>query len=195
MLTVTSKKYLSRAVKARLCISSVRASILVEENIFELDDIKSPLKDCVVTINNKRNGLSIWVPEDGILTFVGNIGVEESDLETWAMLPLEEAYSLPEGVKFAEQMKVSFVDGEIFSADPIDDNSIAVVVKIERENADPIMRDMVMLTEISDSADLLEYAREMVGKKGRMCIEENPTGKRAEDSGDGPILEMIITGN
>lgn len=188
MLTKSATKHLRRAIKARLGLTDRQASSIIERNW--ANGICENLQGCVALLNNAYDtnpNLGIYVPGNyGYYEWVGHLRLEKSDLERWNVMSLEEAYALPEGFRTLSDC-FEWVDATITDCRPRDEDGIIVTVDFGEGRT----RDMAMLADINDAQGLLSYAREKIGRQGRVCFEAEPKGERSLKAHGMAIVEMI----
>jgi len=188
MLTKSATKHLRRAVKTRLGLNDRQASSIIERNW--ANGICENLQGCVALLNNAYEvnpSLAIYVPGNyGYYEWVGHLRLEKSDLTRWNVMSLEEAYALPEGFRTLSDC-FEWVDASITACRPCDEDGIIVTVDFGEGHT----RDMVMLADINDAQGLLAYAREKIGRQGRLCFEAEPKGERSLKAHGMAIVEMI----
>lgn len=188
MLTKSATKHLRRAIKARLGLTDRQASSIIERNW--ANGICENLQGCVALLNNAYDtnpNLGIYVPGNyGYYEWVGHLRLEKSDLERWNVMSLEEAYALPEGFRTLSDC-FEWVDATITDCRPRDEDGIIVTVDFGEGRT----RDMAMLADINDAQGLLAYAREKIGRQGRLCFEAEPKGERSLKAHGMAIVEMI----
>tara|TARA_B100000953_G_scaffold90817_1_gene74033 strand:+ start:1789 stop:2418 length:630 start_codon:yes stop_codon:yes gene_type:complete len=188
MLTKSATKHLRRAIKARLGLTDRQASSIIERNW--ANGICENLQGCVALLNNAYDtnpNLGIYVPGNyGYYEWVGHLRLEKSDLERWNVMSLEEAYALPEGFRTLSDC-FEWVDATITDCRPRDEDGIIVTVDFGEGRT----REMAMLADINDAQGLLSYAREKIGRQGRVCFEAEPKGERSLKAHGMAIVEMI----
>ena len=188
MLTKSATKHLRRAVKTRLGLNDRQASSIIERNW--ANGICENLQGCVALLNNAYDtnpNLGIYVPGNyGYYEWVGHLRLEKSDLERWNVMSLEEAYALPEGFRTLSDC-FEWVDATITDCRPRDEDGIIVTVDFGEGRT----REMAMLADINDAQGLLSYAREKIGRQGRVCFEAEPKGERSLKAHGMAIVEMI----
>jgi hypothetical protein len=103
MATQTARRHVRNALRSRLGISDRTARDIVQEftNHMSLWQIDMDLRGCVAVVGNDRTGVSLYLPDaDGVLVHVEDLVVEAEHLARWKAMPLEQAYGLPDGLKY-----------------------------------------------------------------------------------------------
>jgi len=106
MATQTARRHVRNALRSRLGISDRTARDIVQEftNHMSLWQIDMDLRGCVAVVGNDRTGVALYLPDaDGVLVHVHDLVIEAEHLARWKAMPLEQAYGLPEGVRYSAE--------------------------------------------------------------------------------------------
>ena len=188
MITKTLQNNLRKILKSRLGINNADANSILTRNWLSLPlDVTHTSVGIYAESSRGEARLDIYNRDnDGYYRNAGWINLIPSDLERWKAMSIEDAYRLPDDFRTVKD-SYQWIDGRIVDAKPRDEDSILV----SAENEFGEKTQYVMLAEINDAPGTLSYAREYIGRRARLCIEDKPFGGRHDKAGQLPILEMI----
>lgn len=188
MITKTLQNNLRKILKSRLGINNADANSILTRNWLNLPlDVTHTSVGIYAESSRGEARLDIYNRDsDGYYHNAGWINLIPSDLERWKAMSIEDAYRLPDDFRTAKD-SYQWIDGRIVDAKPRDEDSILVVTEGEFGER----TQYVMLADINDAPGTLSYAREYIGRRARLCIEDKPFGDRELKAGEMPILEMI----